>query len=270
MEANRGGFDQYGSSPHDRRFNAVRQESEIVTSAGFGALLLAGMRPAKGKIFVTTLRLAAVLDDPGMPTAWSVPWRDIANVRLKKGLMGATAFVTTGGREIGVDSTKAIVGDVERAWLHLRSVTPVLEHCAAVFPPDIDVRCTGCRSQLPPGIPACSACLRVIDWPVPLAELSAAMANPDSLLPSQFPDGSTTQREPLIPGLAVLVAAAMCLGEVDFVNRVAELVAAIHARRNANPSDFGTLPALRGAGDQRANEAFWAMATSVPSKLSPR
>lgn len=268
MEANRCGFDPKAASPHDRRFNAIKQNAEVVSSAGFGALLVPGLKPSKGKIFVTTIRLAAILDDPRMPPSWSAKWCDMSNIRVKKGFMGATAFVTSNDFDLGVDSTKAIVGDIERAWLHLRGVKPTLEHCHAQFPPQIDVLCSACGGQIPPGSPTCRFCLRVVDWPTPLAELSRAQEHPDSLLPERFPDGSPTQRDVLLPGLSTLVIAAHCAGETDFVKRAGNLVTAIQQRRNADPDEFGSLPRLRGAGDEEANAAFWRMATKVPSRFT--
>lgn len=74
------------------------------------------MRPMKGKVYVTTHRVAVVFDVGGMGPAWAVPWGEISAVNTKKSLIAATAFLTTGKDQWGVDSTKAIVRDIEAAW----------------------------------------------------------------------------------------------------------------------------------------------------------
>ena len=69
-----------------------------------------------GKVYVTTHQVGVVFDGDRMGPAWVVPWGDIAEVNIKKSLMAATAFLTTGEDQWGVDSTKAIVRDIEAAW----------------------------------------------------------------------------------------------------------------------------------------------------------
>jgi len=94
------------------------EPGEVVTSCGFGALLVPMMRPIKGKVYVTTTRIAVVLDEG---RTWNAMWTDITNIRTKKGLLGSTAHIeTSGGEQWAVDSTKSMVGDIERAWPHSR------------------------------------------------------------------------------------------------------------------------------------------------------
>lgn len=71
--------------------------------------------PMSGKVYVTTKRIAVVLDAGGL---WNVPWGDIEHMTVKKSLVAATAFLQTiGGDRWGVDSTKAVVRDIHAAWL---------------------------------------------------------------------------------------------------------------------------------------------------------
>lgn len=70
----------------------------------------------KGKVYLTTFRIAIVLDIGRM---WAVPWNQIANVAVKKHLMAATAHIQpVEGAEFGVDSTKGIVRDIDLVWKH--------------------------------------------------------------------------------------------------------------------------------------------------------
>ncbi len=70
--------------------------------------------PMKGKVYVTTARAAVVLDTGRM---WHASWHDIREVVIKKGFLASTAFLTTsGGEQWGIDSTKAIVRDLDAAW----------------------------------------------------------------------------------------------------------------------------------------------------------
>lgn len=244
----------------------VLQTSEVVTSSGFGALLVPFSRgPWKGKVYVTTLRLAVVPDDPRLTPIWSTLWSDLTQVRIKKGLLGATAFVTVGeAAEIGVDSTKAIVGDVHRAWLHLRAVAPQLEWGRVAFLPTVETRCAACSAQVPPGERRCGMCLRLLSWPPPLDSLAAP-----EVLPESFPDGTPTQRDAVAHGLAVYVTAAICTGDQEFVATASRLVAAIVGREPANPQSFGPLPRLRGlTGEQSDNEKFWQMVCRYPQRLA--
>lgn len=239
-----------------------------MTSSGAGALLVPSMRPERGKVYVTTLRIAVVLDDSKLTPMWTRLWNEINHLRVKKGLMGATAFVSTNDSEMGVDSTKAIIGDVERAWLHMRSSKPQLESSSPQFLPTVDIRCGQCGTQVRAGARRCSMCLRLLAWPRVLDELSAAMANPALLLPSEFPDGRSTQREVMFAGLATLVAAAYCLNVTEFIDRVEQLLSAIKLRRATPASAFGHLPPMHGTGDPESNEKFWQIACGIPSRLS--
>lgn len=114
MGRQRGSF-QPGQGKHDPILARNLDAGESVKSAGFGALLVPMARPMTGKVYVTTSRLAVVLDSGRM---WNAYWSDIVNVEVKKSLLAATALVTTsGGEQWGVDSTKSIVGDINKAWL---------------------------------------------------------------------------------------------------------------------------------------------------------
>lgn len=262
----RGSFDpSFGG--HDARLARVMQAGEQVTSTSFGALLF--NRPVKSKVYVTTLRLAVVPDDPGFTNVWSQPWLAISAVRVKKSLMAATAFVTTPSGEMGVDTTKAMAGDIERAWMHLRAVTPAFESCGVRLLPSIDVRCERCDVQLSPAVPQCGTCLRMLTWPDPLNVLAQARMTPDSFLPETFPDGSSTQRGPMVVGLAVLTAGAMCAGNAEFMYDAERLIYAIRNRTRVTADTFAPLPQLRGAGDQRDNEKFWATLITYPQRLTP-
>jgi hypothetical protein len=75
------------------------------------------MKPMKGKVYVTTHRVAVVFDSADLGAMWAVPWSEIRNLEVKKSLMAATAFLSTAdGSEWAVDSTKAIIRDIEAAW----------------------------------------------------------------------------------------------------------------------------------------------------------
>jgi len=268
MATQRGSFDpRFGG--HDARLAQFLQPNESVTSSSFGALLAAfGRGPAKAKIYITTLRLAAVPDDPGLILAWSEPWNAISGVRVKKSLVAATAFIRVEGSEIGVDTTKAMAGDIERAWMHMRDQTPSLESCRPEFLANVDVRCSACGSQIPPARSRCRFCLRVVIWPEPLAALSKAIEQPGTLVPSRFPNGDDTQRQSVLSGLAVLTVGAICLGETNFVTRVSKLVDDIRNGLATPPDAYGALPNLRGVGLSVSNERFWNMVTRIPQRLA--
>jgi len=268
MEINRGIFDPLGASAHDRKMGTVLHPGETVTSAGFGALLPPGMRPEKGKVFVTSLRLAVVLDDPALTPIWSSLWADILQIRIKKGFMGATAFLSIDGLDLAVDSTKSLIGDIERAWVHLRTVLPQLQIVIPTFMPSIDVLCGKCSTQLRPGTPICGMCLCSVGWPAPLDVLSSGIEVPDSLLPNTYSDGSTTQRSAMVPGLATLAAAAICLNDYDALNKIQQLTAAIQDRSDISPESFGDLPAMKGVGDPTDTAKFWTLACKIPHKLA--
>lgn len=113
MGTQRGSFDP-NQGKHDPILARNLNPGESVTAAGFGALMVPMMSPMKGKVYVTTKRVAVVLDTGRM---WHAAWDDIRDVQVKKGFLASTAFVTTsGGEQWGVDSTKSIVRDVEAAW----------------------------------------------------------------------------------------------------------------------------------------------------------
>ncbi len=255
---------------HDARLATVLQPGEVVTSSSFGALLLPFSRPIKAKVYVTSFRLAAVPDDVSVTSVWSQPWNQIDGVRVKKSLVSATAFIAVDGSELGVDSTKAMAGDIERAWLHLRSVSTAVETCGVEFLPSVDVRCAGCGSQVSPASPRCGKCLRTLSWPAPLSALSAEVDRPGTLLPDQFPNGDSTQRDAVVHGLAVLVVGAACTGQTEFLANSKRLVEAIRDRQVLPPESFGDLPMLRGVGEQDSNEKFWRMVCRYPERLAGR
>lgn len=268
MATQRGSFDpRFGG--HDARLAQVLQSTESVTSSSFGALLApSGRGLSKAKIYVTTLRLAAVPDDPRMLSVWSEPWAAIAGVRIKKSLVAATAFILVDGNERGVDTTKAMAGDIERAWVHMRHQRPMLESCRPEFLPSVDVRCSGCGSQIPPARARCRVCLRKVAWPEPLATLSEAIEQPGTLIPARFPDGEDTQRPRFLSGLAALTVGAICLDETDFVTQVSKLLSDITSKSATPPEAFGTLPNMRGVGQRDANERFWQLAVRIPQRLA--
>jgi hypothetical protein len=267
MASKRGTFDpSFGG--HDERLAQVLQSGEVVTSSSFGALLVPfGRGPFKAKVYVTTLRLAVVPDDARLTPVWSEAWNKITGVRVKKSLISATAFIEVNDTEIGVDSTKSMAGDIERAWLHLRAVSPTFESCGVKFLPTVDVRCSACGSQVPPANPQCGMCLRQVVWPPPLDTLSAGMVNPDSFLPMKFPNGDDTQRGAVIAGLAVLTFGAVCIGQKDFLAQSSLLIEAIRDKVASDPDDFGNLPILKAVGDQGDNEKFWQMVCCIPQRL---
>jgi hypothetical protein len=115
MGSQRGSF-QPNQGKHDPVMARILGPGEAVTSSGFGALLMPMMQPMKGKVYVTTHRVAIVFDGSAAGPAWAVPWGEITAVDVKKSLMAATAVLTTGDDQWGVDSTKAIVRDLEAAW----------------------------------------------------------------------------------------------------------------------------------------------------------
>ena len=268
MGVQRGSFQPDTHGTHDKAIQQVLQGHEVVTSSGFGALLPPTMRPLKGKIYVTTLRLAFVPDERSVTPVWCEPWNGLSQVRVKKGMMGATAFVTVNGFELGVDSTKSIAGDIERAWLHLRNVPLHMETAQPTFLPSIDVVCSGCGSQLRPGSASCGRCLRNARWPAPLDVLGRAGENPSALLPATFPDGSDTQREVIISGLSTFAVSANCTGEMTFIKQIALLVDAMKRRDPLPPNTFGEMPPLRGIGDIDTNRRFWDLARNTPRRLS--
>lgn len=268
MGAQRGGYNSGGPVVHDRLLAKYLQSGEQVTSAGAGALLVPMYPPERGKVFITTMRLAVVLDDPRLTPIWATPWNQIDEVRVKKGFMGATAFVTMGDAELGVDSTKSMIGDLERAWHHMRANPPKFEACVPRFLPSVDVRCGSCESQIRPGAVRCRMCMRVVTWPRVLDELSRAQEHPDTLMPSTYSDGSSTQCPAIAAGLSTLVAAAYCLNESAFIDQVGNLVRAIREKRPQTAESFGDLPSLPGAGDQESNVKFWKLACGTPSRLA--
>jgi hypothetical protein len=104
---------------HDPILARQLQPGEAVTSCGFGALVMPMLRPMTGKVYVTTSRVAVVLDGGRM---WNATWADITRVTVKKSLLAATALIqTSGGEQWGVDSTKSVAGDIERAWSQSRA-----------------------------------------------------------------------------------------------------------------------------------------------------
>lgn len=113
MGTQRGSF-QPNQGNHDPIMARNLEPAENVSSAGFGALLMPMMNPMKGKVYVTTTRVAVVLDSGRM---WNARWEDITDIQKKKGFLASTAMITTsGGEQWGVDSTKSIVGDILQAW----------------------------------------------------------------------------------------------------------------------------------------------------------
>ena len=268
MAGQRGFFDPHGPIEQDRRLAKVLQANETVTSAGAGAILVPMMKPQRGKVYITSVRLAVVPDDPRFTPVWSELWQDIASVRVKKGFMGSTAFVTSLTGELGVDSTKAMVADIERAWAHMHATPRPKDSTFVDYLPSVDVRCGGCGSQVRPGSPRCGMCLRNVKWRDPIDTLSEAIVTPDAFMPEHFPDGTSTQRSAIVPGLATLVATAECLGEFDFTSRATSLIDHIKERQSAPADTFGDLPIMRGAGDQESNEKFWAMCCKLPERLS--
>lgn len=267
MGVQRGSFQSGATSAHDAIFQRALQGSEVVTSAGFGALLMPMMRPMKGKVYVTSLRLAVVPDDQRIIPIWSRIWSDIDAVRVKKGFTGATAFVSLADDEVGVDSTKSIAGDIERAWLHLRNVALTTERTSVEFLPSVDVRCSSCDAQVGPGSPTCKLCLRDIAWPSPLDVIAKAHVDPDGLLPARYPDGSDTQRGSIISGLGVFAAAGICTGELAFVQEITRLLQAMANGERVPASTFADMPAIRGIGDAASNAGFWDLARQTPSRL---
>ena len=268
MAGQRGMFDPHGSVENDRRLASVLQESETVTSAGAGAILAPMGKPQKGKVYITSVRLAFVPDDPRFTPVWSELWQDIEVVRVKKGFMGSTAFVTGLTGELGIDSTKTMATDIEQAWAHMHATPRSKESAFAEYLPSVDIRCSGCGSQVRPASPRCGMCLRNIIWRAPLDVLSEALMNPDDFLPDAFPDGSSTQRNAIVPGLATLIATGECLEEYDFVSQATSLVNHIKERQPAAADTFGDLPIMRGAGDQESNGKFWDMCCRLPERLS--
>ena len=268
MGGQRGTFNPHGPIEQDRRLASVLQRDETVTSAGAGALLLPMRRPERGKVYITSLRLAVVPDDPRVTKVWSEAWQRIELVRVKKGFVGATAYVTVDAGELGVDSTKAMVADIERAWVHMRSNSPTVERRPPNFLPSVEVRCGGCGQQIRPGVARCRMCLREISWPQPLDLLSQAVEDPEVLLPETFSDGQSTQRDAVFSGLATLTAAAKCSGEYPFVGQVANLLDHIRGRIAAPPEAFGSLPLMQGAGDPASNAKFWDLCCQVPGRLA--
>jgi hypothetical protein len=268
MGAKRGGFDSSGPIPVDRYFSQYLQSTESVTSAGAGALLIPSMRPERGKIYITTIRLAIVLDDQRITPLWSKLWGEINNVRIKKSLIAATAFLGGSDFDIGIDSTKAMASDIERVWLHMSSNEPALEMCAPDFLPSVDVRCSACRSQISPGASLCRMCKRSVSWPKVLDVLSLAQQDPETLMPSLYPDGKSTQREVVIQGLSTIIVGAYCHQKYDFIDKAELLVESIRQKTGGQPEVFGLLPSMTGVGDQESNSEFWSMICDIPSRFS--
>jgi len=244
------------------------QSNETVTSAGAGALLLPSRRPERGKIFITTIRLAIVLDDQRVMPMWSSIWSEIESVRLKKSLISATAFIGSPDFEIGIDSTKAIASDIERAWLHMRANMVNLESCAPEFLPSVDVRCSACNSQISPGASLCRMCKRMVAWPAVLDVLSRAQKDPDFVMPAKYADGTSTQRDVVIQGLSTIVVGAYCHQLEEFIDRAGFLIESIQGRSGAPSSSFGSLPSMSGVGDHMSNSRFWDLMCGIPSRLA--
>ncbi len=226
------------------------------------------MRPERGKIYITTLRLAIVFDDQRITPMWSKLWSEIENVKIKKSLIAATAFLGSSDFEVGIDSTKAIASDIERAWLHMRSTQSVLESCSPHFLPSVDVRCSACNSQISPGASLCRMCKRSVSWPKVLDVLSRAQKDPDVLMPATYADGKSTQRDAVIQGLSTIIVAAYCHQSNAFIDQAGLLIDNIQRRTGAQATSFGSLPPLTGVGDQESNAKFWTMMCGIPSRFA--
>jgi len=274
MGSSRGNFAPDAHGVHDPVMQQFLQGGEEVKSSGFGGLLSMWSKPDKGKIYVTSLRVAIVLDDRSLKPIVGRAWNVIGLVHVKKGLIGATASVTLDGGDIfevlGFDSTKSIAKDIERAWLNSRGVGLPMEGTRPQFAEPMSVRCTECGEVLWPDKPDCACCLRTVKWPAPLDVLARAHADPEILvppvlLPLIFSNNSENQREIFISALSQYAVRALCSGEADFVEQITRLVTAMVNRDPVPGDSFGDMPHI---GFSEGDAQVWKIACNFPTKLS--
>lgn len=278
MAITRGKFAPDANGAHDPVMQKFLQDGEEVTSSGFGSLLSMWTRSEKGKIYVTTLRVAIVLDDQSSKPVIGRAWNVVGLVQVKKRLMGATASVTLDGgiifEALMFDSTKSIAVDIERAWLNSRGFDLPMETTRPQFAESSSVRCTGCGEQLWPDEPSCAYCLRIVKWPAPLDFLVRAHADPEIFVPYALfalinPKTAEDKREEqvnmMIQALTLYAVKAFCSGKADFVEQIARLVTAVVNRDPIPEDSFGDPPDI---GLPEGDIQVWKVACRWPTKLS--
>jgi hypothetical protein len=278
VASSRGKFDPHARGVHDPVMQKFLQGGEEVTSSGFGALLSMWTKPDKGKIYVTSLRVAIVLDERSSRPIVGRAWNVVGLVHVKKKLMGATASVTLDGgnlfEALGFDSTKSIAVDIEHAWLNSRGVSMPMETTDPQFAEPSGVRCSGCGEKVWPEEPSCAFCLRLFNWPAPLDFLVRAQADPEifvpsALLPLMHPKGAEDQREEqrkmMIQALTLYSVKAFCSGRAEFVEQITRLVTAVVNRDPISEGSFGDPPDI---GLAEGDVQVWKLLCRWPSRLS--
>jgi len=252
---------------HDQVLSRYLQKHELVSSAGYGASMGPYTDSLKGKIFVTNLRVAFVPDaNLTFPFEYML-WEDLREIEVKTSWTAAKLLLLGPRSSMLLESTKAIVGDIQRAAALLKGTKAEREAAPVLLLQDISTKCEACRLAVTPGHLTCAGCARHMVWPDSLAPTMQLANRYDVLIPDQFPDGSPTQAAAITQAVATLAVAAACHGEQDFLDRVLLWVDALTERRSHAVADFGELPSMTGVGDESNNAMIWNYAAELPSRL---
>jgi len=257
------------SSVHDQKMARFMQPQENIYITGFGSCrMFMFASVTKGKIYVTNLRTVVILDDARIQPIFNIEWSEIANFQKKLGFGGGTVvFEKFNGSMSAVDSTKAIIKEIENIFENESKKLKQLDTSEAILLREADAFCSGCSMQLPSAKQKCPYCLRIINWTEDLKNIIALAQTVEQYIPEKYPDGKDTGRDVLISGTATLAMAAKCQGLENFVSDADKLATAIREKNPVSSSEFMEFPIIRGVGDQTNNKNLWNAAKALPFNL---
>jgi hypothetical protein len=224
----------------------------------------------KGKVYVTNLRVAFIPDDPRVMPILNLPWASNSSIQVKSGLGGAVAvFESDDGSFSSIDSTKAIIRDIEELKARTSDQLTEIESTEVAFMPDIRILCSGCATIIgKDNFKQCSFCLRNIVWPTAMTNVIRLAQDHEFYVPEVLENGKESGSYVLTSGTATLVMAAYCSGQADFVADAERLATAIINKKLVSPDDFGSLPVLKGMNlGHENNSNLWEAAKKLPQNL---
>lgn len=257
--------------PHDRKMANFMQGKEVLVSSGFGACRLFMFSPQyKGKVYVTNLRVAFIPDDEPVIPMLNLPWETNSSIQVKSGLGGAVAiFERNDGSFSGIDSTKAMIRDIEEWKARPSDQLTEIESTEVAFMPDIKILCASCAKIIGKDkFQQCSFCLRNIVWPDIITNVIRLAQDHELYVPEFLANGNDSGSYVLTSGTATLVMAAQCSGQSDFIADAERLATAIINKQLISPDDFGPLPTLKGMNlGHENNSNLWEAAKKLPQNL---
>ena len=257
--------------PHDRKMANFMQGKEVVVSTGFGSCrLFMFSGQYKGKVYVTNLRVAFIPDDARVMPILNLPWVTNSSIQVKSGLGGAVAvFESNDGSFSSIDSTKAIIRDIEELKARTSDQLTEIESTEVAFMPDIRVLCARCATIIKAGqTQRCSFCLRNIVWPAVMTNVIRLAQDHEFYVPEVLANGKDSGSYVLTSGMSTLVMAAHCSGQSDFVAEAERLATAIINKQLVSPDEFGSLPEIKGMSlGQENNSNLWEAAKLLPQNL---